>query len=243
MSPARALDPKLFDATIAAVALLAGPEHRLIYTNEAFTRLFGSRTLGLPAPEAFPDPDAGRFLSVLADVRATGRARQVTGAREIDLGAADQAARFVYSCSPVTTREGTGILVVAMDTTPESRALQRYEALVSAISQMVWVMNDDGSMEEVVPGWQHLTGAPWLGRADKGWYAFIHPRDREKLGGAWRAATGPEGPRVFQSTFRVRAADGSYRHMSTRCVPVLDEGRVTEWIAATADVEDTWGHT
>ncbi|MFB6836891.1 SpoIIE family protein phosphatase [Streptomyces sp. NPDC056361] len=241
MSPAWALDPKLFDATIAAVALLAGPEHRLIYTNEAFTRLFGSRSVGLPAREAFPDPDSGRFLSVLADVRATGRARQVTGARETDPGAVEQAARFVYSCSPVTTRDGAGILVVAMDTTPESRALQRYEALVSAVSQMVWVLHADGSMEEVVPGWEQLTGAPWVGRADGSWYAFVHPRDRERLRGAWRAAAGPGGSGVFQGTFRIRAADGSYRHLSTRSVPIVQEGRVTEWIAATADVEDTWG--
>ncbi|MFE5909516.1 SpoIIE family protein phosphatase [Streptomyces wedmorensis] len=241
MSPASALEPELFDATIAAVALLAGPEHRLIYTNEAFTRLFGRRSVGLPAREAFPDPDSGRFLSVLADVRATGRARQVTGAREVDPGAVGQAARFVYSCSPVTTRDGAGVLVVAMDTTPESRALQRYEALVSAVSQMVWVMHDDGSMEEVVPGWQQLTGAPWHGRADDRWYASVHPRDREKLSEAWRAAAEPGGTGVFQNTFRVRAADGSYRHLTTRCVPVLHEGRVAEWIAATADVEDTWG--
>ncbi|MFE2555910.1 SpoIIE family protein phosphatase [Streptomyces sp. NPDC059352] len=240
MSPAPRLDPEVFDGTVAAVAVLVGPEGRLLYTNSAFTRMFGARRAGLPAREAFADPDGGRFLSVLDDVRATGRARQIVGAREPDPGVPSQARYFVYSCSPVTTAEGDGILVVAMDTTTETFALQRYRALVSAVSVMVWVMHADGSMEEIVAGWERLTGVPWHPRADIGWYARIHPRDRERLSESWRdaAARGERG--VFECTFRVRAVDGSYRHMSTRCVPVLREGRVAEWIAATVDIEDTW---
>ncbi len=236
------VDPRMFDGTVAAVALLAGPEGRLLYTNSAFTRLFGARRIGLPARAAFPDADGHRFLAVLDSVRATGRARQVVGERRTDPGAAGQARHFVYSCSPVTTGQGPGILVLAMDTTAETQALQRYEALVSAVSQMVWVMGADGSMEELVPGWAQLTGRPWHPRADEGWYPHIHPRDREALSAAWRrAAREGERPGVFEATFRVRAADGSYRHLSTRCVPVLRDGRVAEWVAATADIEDGWG--
>ncbi|MEU3606847.1 SpoIIE family protein phosphatase [Streptomyces sp. NPDC035033] len=232
----------MFDGTVAAVAVLAGPEDRLLYTNSAFTRLFGARPIGLPARLAFPDPDGHRFLGVLDSVRVTGRARQVVGERRTDPGAPGQARHFVYSCSPVTTAEGPGILVLAMDTTTETQALQRYEALVSAVSHMVWVMGADGSMEEIVPGWERLTGSPWHPRADEGWYAHIHPRDRERLSEAWRrAAGGGERSGVFEATFRVRAADGSYRHLSTRSVPVLRDGRITEWVAATADVEDAWG--
>ncbi|MFD8975669.1 MULTISPECIES: SpoIIE family protein phosphatase [unclassified Streptomyces] len=239
-SPAAPLDPAVFDGAVAAVALLAGPEGRLLYTNDAFTRMFGAREVGLPARKAFPDPDGRRFLSVLDEVRATGRARQVTGAREPDPAAPAQARYFVYSCSPVTTAEGEGILVVAMDTTTETFALQRYQALVSAVSVMVWVMHADGTMEEIVPGWELLTGVPWHPRADKGWYAHIHPRDRDRLGACWRDAATRGAGGVFQCVFRVRAADGSYRHLSTRSVPVLREGRVAEWIAATVDIEDTW---
>ncbi|MFD8015739.1 SpoIIE family protein phosphatase [Streptomyces sp. NPDC058955] len=236
------VDPRMFDGTVAAVAVLAGPEGRLLYTNSAFTRLFGPRRIGLPAHAAFPDSDGHRFLAVLDSVRATGRARQVVGERRTDPGVAGQARHFVYSCSPVTTEQGPGILVLAMDTTAETQALQRYEALVSAVSQMVWVMGADGSMEELVPGWEQLTGKPWHPRADEGWYPQIHPRDREKLSAGWRrAAQEGERPGVFEATFRVRAADGSYRHLSTRSVPVLRDGRITEWVAATADIEDAWG--
>ncbi|GHG08674.1 hypothetical protein GCM10017667_45840 [Streptomyces filamentosus] len=239
------VDPRMFDGTVAAVALLAGPEGRLLYTNSAFTRLFGPRRAGLPARVAFADTEGHPFLEVIDSVRATGRARQVVGERRPDPGAPGQARHFVYSCSPVTTVEGPGILVLAMDTTAETQTLQRYEALVSAISQMVWVLGPDGSMEELVPGWEQLTGSPWHPRADKGWYAHIHPRDREELGAAWRRAAGGEEaggpPGAFEATFRVRAADGSYRHMTSRSVPVLRDGVVAEWVSASADVEDSWG--
>ncbi|GHG06955.1 hypothetical protein Shyd_91560 [Streptomyces hydrogenans] len=235
------VNPRMFDGAVAAVAVLAGAEGRLLYTNSAFTRLFGPRPIGRPAREAFPDSDAHRFLAVVDSVRVTGRARQVVGERRTDTGAPGQARHFVYSCSPVTTDHGPGILVLAMDTTAETLTLQRYEALVSAVSQMVWVLGTDGSMHEIVPGWEQLTGEPWHPRADADWYRQIHPRDREKLSAAWQRAAGGDRPRVFEATFRVRAADGSYRHLTTRSVPVLRDGSLVEWVSATADVEDAWG--
>lgn len=240
MSGGRETSPGMFDGSLAAMAVFTGPDDRMVYANSAFARLFGDRPLGRPARETFPDPDAYRFLGVLEEVRATGRACQVLGARRTDPGDDAQASHFVYACSPLTTADGPGILVVALDTSAETWTLQRYEALVSAVSQMVWVMRPDGTMEELVPGWERLTGTPWYPRADKGWYDHVHPRDRERLGEAWRAALRITSPDVFEDVYRLRAADGSYRHLAIRSVPVLRDGSVAEWVCAAADVEDTW---
>lgn len=236
----RALDVRLFDETVAAVALFAGSEHRLVYQNDACARLLGARPVGLPAREAFPEPDAEEFLTVLDEVVATGRPRRLPETREPDPGAPEQARYFVYSCTPVSLAEGHGVMVVALDTTAETMALERYEAVVTAVSQMVWVLRADGSAQELVPGWQKLTGSPWHDRMDERWGAFIHPRDLARLRQEWRAALDREPPRLFETTFRVRAADGSYRHVWSRCVPILRNGRAEEWIAATDDIEDTW---
>ncbi|CAL9617870.1 hypothetical protein SUDANB38_05810 [Streptomyces sp. enrichment culture] len=233
------LDPGLFEETVAAVALFAGPEHRLVHQNAASCRMLGARPLGLPARDAFPEPDADEFLSVLDDVIATGRPRRLPDSREPDPGASEQARYFVYSCTPVALPDGPGVMVVALDTTAETLALERFEALVSAVSQMVWVLHADGSAEEIVPGWEELTGAPWHGWMDERWDAYIHPRDLEGLRRGWlSAAQNPPG--VFEHTFRLRTADGSYRHVFTRCVPILRKGRAEEWVAAAADVEDSW---
>ncbi|MYS54114.1 PAS domain-containing protein, partial [Streptomyces sp. SID6013] len=155
---------RLFDETVAAIALFAGSEHRLVYQNAACARLLGARPVGLPAREAFAEPDAEEFLTVLDEVVATGRPRRLPETREPDPGAPEQARYFVYSCTPVSLAEGHGVMVVALDTTAETMALERYEAVVTAVSQMVWVLRADGSAQELVPGWQKLTGSPWHDR-------------------------------------------------------------------------------
>ncbi|WP_405015131.1 SpoIIE family protein phosphatase [Kitasatospora sp. NBC_01539] len=233
-------DLRVFDGATAAVALLAGPERRLIYTNAAFARLFGDHRIGWPAAEAFPDPDGRRFPDFLDAVRVSGCERLSEGTYDTQPRGGERARHFVYSCSPVAVgREGTGILVVAMDTTQATDALQRYEALASAVSQTLWLMRPDGTMREILPGWERLTGTPWRSRADSGWSEVIHPRDLANVGEAWRAAAEADPPEVFECTFRTRTTSG-YRHMFSRAVPVLHEGRIVEWISATSDVEDTW---
>ncbi|GAA4986688.1 hypothetical protein GCM10025734_11140 [Kitasatospora paranensis] len=233
------LDPKAFDTAIVAVAVMAGRDHRLIYHNRAFAALFGGRTNGLPARLAFPEPEADPFLALLDDVRDRHRARQVTAARTTAPTAPGRR-HFVYSASPVTTPEGPGVLALAIDTTAEAVALRRYRALVSAVSQMVWVLRPDGTAAELVPGWERFTGTPWRPRVGPGWLHSIHPRDRARLLGAWRDAATGATP-MFQCSFRVRAASGEFRHVRSRAVPVADEsGTVTEWIGATADIEDHW---
>ncbi|MFE5207692.1 SpoIIE family protein phosphatase [Streptomyces sp. NPDC056600] len=240
MSPVEPLDVRLFDETVAAVALFTGPEHRLVYQNRACARLLGARPLGLPAREAFPEADADTFMAVLDEVVATGRPRRLPEARDPDPDAPEQARFFVYSCTPVTTAEGPGAMVVALDTTAEIVALERYQAVASAVSQMVWVLRPDGSAEEIVPGWQELTGEAWHGWMDSRFTAYVHPRDRDRLEQDRRLLLADEPPRVIETAFRVRTADGSYRHVATRSVPITRGGRATEWIAATDDVEDRW---
>ncbi|MFF0560733.1 SpoIIE family protein phosphatase [Streptomyces sp. NPDC004266] len=225
---------------VPAAAVFTGPDNRLLYTNNAFTRLFGSRQEGLPAREAFFDTDAYRFLSVLESVRSTGRARQVVGRRRTDPDAGEQAQHFVYTCTPVTTVEGPGVLALAMDTTTESADGRRYEALVKAIAHMVWVKHADGTIEETVPGWEQLTGTSRpSGRLDSV-YLHVHPRDRKGLKADWEGGATPDASGVIQSDYRLRAADGTFRHVTTRAVPVDPGEPETDWIAATVDVEDSW---
>ncbi|MFJ1705063.1 SpoIIE family protein phosphatase [Kitasatospora sp. NPDC088346] len=253
------LVPEVFDQAIVSVSLFSGPEHRLVYCNDAFRRLFGHRTLDLPAVEAFADEDAGPFITLMDEVYRDGRARQQTSPRATaGTGPGAPGPRyFVYSCTQVRSRHGRGVLCLAVDTTTDvlaaeraeelshqrQQTLERYEALMSAVSQMVWLMRPDGSMTELVEGWEDLTGAPWRPTMDAGWLEQIHPRDAGRLVRAWAAAAGGP-PTMFEATFRVLTASGEYRHVKARAVPVLGEGednaRVAEWIGATADIEDQW---
>ncbi|UWE09596.1 SpoIIE family protein phosphatase [Actinacidiphila bryophytorum] len=249
------LEPEVFDSAIVPIAMTAGRDHVLIYCNEAFRTLFGPRPLGVPAREAFGEPRAAPFLAMLDEVYQDRTARQVTSPRTTE-GAArgDSGVRhFVYSCSPMVSRHGPGVLTVAIDTTAQveavqraellseqrHQALQRYEALMSAVSQIVWLMQPTGEIEELVGGFQEYTGIPWRPMIDQQWLSAVHPHDRSRLVGSWREAA-DGAPSMFVCTFRMRTASGVYRHVQSRAVPIVRDGATVEWIGTTADVEDQW---
>jgi PAS domain S-box-containing protein len=249
------LEPEVFDRAIVAVALTAGPEHRLVYYNDAFLDLFGPRTLGAPAGEVFNESAASPFLDLLRLVYADKTSRQVTTPRTTEGTAPGAPGRrhFVYSLSPVVSRHGPGVLNLAIDTTAHieaaeraeelseqrHQALQRYEALMSAVSQIVWLMRPDGAITELVGGFEEFTGLPWRPRIDQVWLESVHPHDRSGLVQTFRdAATGT--PSMFVCTFRMRTASGEYRRVQSRAVPVMRDGVAVEWIGTTSDVEDQW---
>jgi PAS domain S-box-containing protein len=249
------LEPEVFDRSIVSVALTAGPEHRLAYYNEAFLQLFGRRPLGARAAEAFDEPAAAPFLRMLDEVYDTHTPRQVTTPRVSESSAhgAPGLRHFVYSSSPVVSRYGPGVLTVAVDNTRQveaverseslseqrGQALQRYEALMSAVSQIVWLMKPDGAITELVGGFEKYTGTPWRPVIDSVWLSGVHPHDRAGLLKTWQDASSGT-PSMFVCTFRMRTASGAYRHVQSRAVPIMREGVVEEWIGTTADIEDQW---
>ncbi|MGW5349632.1 SpoIIE family protein phosphatase [Streptomyces sp. NPDC004031] len=249
------LEPEVFDSAIVPVAITAGPEHLLVYYNAAFHGLFGPRRLGAPAREAFGEPAAARFVDMLEDVYRDHTARQVTSPRTTDGSAPGSPGvqHFVYSCSPVVSRHGPGVLAVAIDTSAQvaaaeraqrlseqrHQALQRYEALMSAVSQIVWLMQPTGEITELVGGFEEFTGLPWRPVIDQEWLATVHPHDRNRLVHTWREAAA-ETPSTFVCTFRMRTASGTYRHVQSRAVPIVRGNVAVEWIGTTADVEDQW---
>ncbi|HEY3482758.1 MAG TPA: SpoIIE family protein phosphatase [Streptomyces sp.] len=249
------LEPEVFDRAIVPVALTAGPDHRLMYYNDAFLTLFGPRPLGVPAAQAFAEPAAAPFLDVLKEVYEDKAARQVTTPRVTEgvTPGVIGPRHFIYSCSPVVSRHGTGVLAVAVDTTVQvqaveraedlaeerHQALQRYEALMSAVSQIVWLMRPNGEITELVGGFETFTGMPWRPVVDAVWLSAVHPHDRAGLIQTWRdAASGT--PSLFVCTFRLRTASGVYRRVQSRAVPVVRGGVTVEWIGTTSDVEDQW---
>lgn len=249
------LEPEVFDRAIVPVLLTAGDDHRLVYYNDAFHGMFGPRRMGATAAEVFSEPNAARFVVMLDEVYRSRTARQVTSPRTTEGTSPGAPGRrhFVYSCSPVVSRHGSGVLALAVDLTASvgaaeeaerlseqrHQALQRYEALMSAVTQIVWLMKPDGDITELVGGFEEFTGTPWRPMVDREWLTAVHPHDRTRLVRTWRdAADGT--PSMFVGTFRLRTATGEYRHVQSRAVPVVRGGVTVEWIGATADIEDQW---
>jgi two-component system CheB/CheR fusion protein len=109
---------------------------------------------------------------------------------------------------------------------------QRFRAFVMASADVVYRMNADWSEM-----WQ-LRGAgrfPDLPEPTANWLdVYIHPEDRLQVIEAARIAMQTHG--IFDSQYRVRRIDGSFKQTHSRAVPILDErGQIVEWLGTVSD--------
>ncbi|MDD6791050.1 MAG: PAS domain-containing protein, partial [Thermobifida fusca] len=63
----------MFDLAPIGVSITRGPDHRLVYVNEAQRAIFGPRPLGKPLLQAFNDLAEAGYLLVLDQVMTTGK--------------------------------------------------------------------------------------------------------------------------------------------------------------------------
>jgi PAS domain S-box-containing protein len=117
------------------------------------------------------------------------------------------------------------------------RSEARFRSLVVASAQVVWTADPSGEIVGRQPELAAYTGLPPEQFRGWGWMDAVHPDDRDRVGAEWRRALGETC--VFENEFRLRRADGAWRRVSVRAVPVLEaDGGVREWVGATTDVTE-----
>src|SRR4051812_2272919 len=111
---------------------------------------------------------------------------------------------------------------------------ERYRALVKAMAVVEWRMPPDGSTSTAA-NWSALTGQPEVAIASYGWMEMIHPDDLGRL--RTERQQGIEAAQSYENWFRLRHADGAYRWMVARAVPLKNaDGSVREWVGIVMDV-------
>jgi PAS domain S-box-containing protein len=114
---------------------------------------------------------------------------------------------------------------------------RRYRSVVAAATDLVWVADGQGKMTLDVPGWREITGQTEAESLGWGWVDAVHPDDRDHLVKVWSSSLATQNP--HEQEFRLRARDGSYRHVICRAVPVFNQGgAVIEWVGTITDVTD-----
>ena len=99
---------------------------------------------------------------------------------------------------------------------------------------VLWHTSPDGSVDRDNPSWQAYTGQSRSDYQGWGWTEAIHPEDRPTVVADWLAAV-----RAVQSvefSYRLRRHDGEYRVVSAQGAPVMEEGRVLEWVGICIDL-------
>jgi PAS domain S-box-containing protein len=118
----------------------------------------------------------------------------------------------------------------------ESESLN-IQLLVDSIPALIHTSLPDGYLDYFNKPWLEYLGAALEQVSGWNWTAFIHPEDLDGIVAKWRAclATGE----IFEYETRVRRADGEYRWMFHRKVPLRDErANIVKWYGSSLDIEE-----
>lgn len=148
--------------------------------------------------------------------------------------------------SPVHNSVGAlvWVLVVSRDITLRKRtdialasSEQRFRALADNMAQLAWMADETGSIFWFNQRWFDYTGTTFEQMAGWGWKSTNHPDHVERVVNKIRRCF--ETGRIWEDTFPLRAADGSFRWFLSRARPIKDEcGKVTLWCGTNTDVTE-----
>ncbi|MEW6493715.1 MAG: PAS domain-containing protein, partial [Cyanobacteriota bacterium] len=116
---------------------------------------------------------------------------------------------------------------------------QRYRSLVHASAQIVWTADADGRATAAPIGWdwEEMTGQPEAEHLRRGWLDVVHPDDRDRSLQHWLESC--THSTLYETEYRLRMKDGSYRDFAVRGVPILDaDGNISEWIGTCTDITE-----
>jgi len=102
---------------------------------------------------------------------------------------------------------------------------------------MVFTALPDGSVDFVNQRWLQYLGLSLKDVQGWGWSPTIHPEDRARSIDHWRSTIA--AGQSAENELRVRRADGVYRWILGRFVPLRDEsGQIIKWYGVSTDIDD-----
>src|SRR3989440_2384670 len=122
---------------------------------------------------------------------------------------------------------------------PAPPAEGRSRALVPALAQIVCTTSATGQVVDDVPLWRAYTGQSHEAIRGHGWLDAVHSDDRARTLQVWThaIATGT----LYETEYRLRRADSTYRPFLARAAPVRDEaGGVRQWVGVCTYLADCY---
>ncbi|HXJ39259.1 MAG TPA: PAS domain-containing protein, partial [Bryobacteraceae bacterium] len=111
------------------------------------------------------------------------------------------------------------------------------QLLVDSIPALIHTSRPDGYLDYFNKPWLEYLGVTLDKVAGWSWTAYVHPEDVEGIVAKWRAclATG----KIFEYETRVRRANGEYRWMFHRKVPLRDaNSNIVKWYGSSLDIDE-----
>ena len=163
------------------------------------------------------------------------------------LGTSGRARWVTARAHPIKDPQGKVVEVMLMHEDITERVLaekalrereERFRTLAMATSQIVWSSSANGEILEDSPSWRAFTGQRYEEWRGYGWLDAVHPDDRTRTRQTWDACIA--GRAVYETEYRLRRADRSYRWTAVKGIPLLaPDGSVREWVGANRDIHDS----
>ncbi len=227
------------------IVLLWGPEGIMIY-NDAYSVFSGGRhpqLLGSKVREGWPE-----VADFNDNVMKVGLAGETLSYKDQELtlyrrGRGEQV-WMNLDYSPVIDESGqpAGVIAFVVETTERMAAQnelraseERFRALVTAASNVVYRMSADGKEMRLLDGRGLLSD---MDMPRVAWQAeYLFPEDRAAV--AREIDEAIRNKRMLEIEHRVRRADGSVGWTFSRAIPLFDAaGEITEWFGAASDVTE-----
>jgi PAS domain S-box-containing protein len=146
---------------------------------------------------------------------------------------------FIVRANPVRDENGRilqwyGALT---DVDDEVRAEDLLRLTIDTTPAMVHTGKPDWGLDYFNQRWMEYLGVASKEMLGWRWTSVIHPDEVAAFVDKWRVSVRTGEP--FQAESRVRRADGSYRWMIHRKVPLRDEqGNIIKWYGSSMDIDD-----
>jgi signal transduction histidine kinase/DNA-binding response OmpR family regulator len=171
---------------------------------------------------------ADQTLRDVPVILLSARAGEEARLEGLDAGADDYLVK-PFSARELVARVSARLELVRMRMAQENR----FHALVSATSEVIYQMSPDWSEMRLLQGRNFIADTEDPSRS---WLdTYIHPDDQSLVMAAVQEAVRCKS--VFQLEHRVQRVDGSWGWAFSRAVPLLDaRGNVLEWFGAATDI-------
>lgn len=113
----------------------------------------------------------------------------------------------------------------------------RFRVLADSMPQMVWSTLPDGYHDYYNARWYEFTGVPAGSTDGEAWNGMFHADDQARAWEVWRRSLTTGAP--YEIEYRLRHADGTYRWVLGRALPMRDAtGRITRWFGTCTDIHE-----
>jgi len=113
---------------------------------------------------------------------------------------------------------------------------QRFREMADSAPVLIWMAAPDTLCTFFNRGWLEFTGRTMAEELGNGWVEGVHPDDRDRFLAVYLGAFEQRHP--FDTEYRLRRADGEYRWLIDRAVPLYRGGAFSGYIGTCIDVHE-----